>query len=217
MSSTTNSQHDRYAREIDDPDASLVPVSATEAAARISVEAGRSPQVAEAIVRAYLDDLSAEVGVPVHQWGLDAADVAEARRRFEWVDFEQGETVEAARTRAAREAAAWTRAAATIDRDQAHGRGGRIDQEVRYWTERARTGDQDEDRAQDAKAGAGQEHAEPFGPGAAGQDPLDRARQACTVLPAQTSVAAALDDTVPSAGLHEADGAAAAAGEAVSR
>jgi hypothetical protein len=60
---------------------------------------------------------------------------------------------------------------------------------------------------------AGQDHAESSGPGA-GRDPLDRAQQACTVLPAQTSIAAALDDTPAEAGQHEADGAAAAWGEA---
>jgi hypothetical protein len=188
----------------------------SEAADRIAAEAGRSPKVAEAMVRAYLDDVSAQVGVPVHQWGLDAADVAEARRRFEWVDFEQGETVEAARARAAREAAAWSRAAAEVDRDHAPGRGARIDQEVQYRTVRARTRDQDEHQAQDEKERAGLDHAESSGPGA-GRDPLDRAQQACTVLPAQTSIAAALDDTPAEAGQHEADGAAAASGEAAGR
>jgi hypothetical protein len=142
MSSTTNSHDDRYAREIADPDASLVPVSASEAAARIAAE---------------------------------------------------------------------------VDRHHAPGRGARIDQEVRYRTVRARTGDQDEHQALDEKERAWQDHAESSGPGAAGRDLLDRARQACTVLPVQTSVAAAFEDTPAEAGQLEADGAAAASGEAVGR
>lgn len=32
---------------------------------------------ARALVRGYLDDVSERVGVPVHQWGLDEADLAE--------------------------------------------------------------------------------------------------------------------------------------------
>jgi hypothetical protein len=210
MSETLTSHNQAYDGEIEDPDAVLVPVSASEAAARLASEAGRSPEVAQAMVRAYLDDVSAQVGVPVHLWGLDDAGVAEARRRFEWIDFEQGETIATARARAAREAAAWTQAAATVDRDHEPGYASRIDQEIRYWTERARDPHNHQDGDEDAEPGDGARHTS--------RDPLDAARQACTVLPAHTRVAAALDDDGPSeAGHREGDSAAAVAVEAAGR
>lgn len=43
------------------------------------VDEGRSTADAEAMVRTYLDDVSAQVGTPVHQWGLDEADMDEIR------------------------------------------------------------------------------------------------------------------------------------------
>jgi hypothetical protein len=46
-------------------------------AARELAEEGRTQ--AEALVSRYLDDMSERIGVPVHQWGLDAADLDEIR------------------------------------------------------------------------------------------------------------------------------------------
>ena len=62
--------------------------SAADAAGELAAE-GRSIEQANAMVAAYLDDVSERVGVPVHRWGLDDTDLDDIR------------AVEAARTTSA--------------------------------------------------------------------------------------------------------------------
>jgi hypothetical protein len=54
------------------------PRTALDAARELAAE-GRTQAEAEALVSRYLDDMSERVGVSVHQWGLDAADLDEIR------------------------------------------------------------------------------------------------------------------------------------------
>ncbi len=49
-------------------------ITRREAAERLT-EHGHNPAAAQAMVADYLDDTSREIGVPVHQWGLDQHDV----------------------------------------------------------------------------------------------------------------------------------------------
>jgi len=53
-------------------------LSAEEAAHELAAD-GRPLYEARALVRGYLDDVSAQVGAPVHRWGLDVADLAAIR------------------------------------------------------------------------------------------------------------------------------------------
>ena len=52
----------------------------TEDAARRLARGGRSMDEARAMVRAYQDETSERLGVPVHAWGLDDADLADIGR-----------------------------------------------------------------------------------------------------------------------------------------
>ncbi|MDN5855357.1 MAG: hypothetical protein L0K86_21430 [Actinomycetia bacterium] len=52
------------------------PTRSAEDAARLLARHGRDLAEARAMVRAYQDEASARLGVPVHGWGLDDADVA---------------------------------------------------------------------------------------------------------------------------------------------
>ncbi|MCO1658896.1 hypothetical protein [Pseudonocardia humida] len=54
----------------------LEPCTAVSAARQIAEHVGCSRQQAEAMVGRYLDEVSDQVGVSVHQWGLDAHDLA---------------------------------------------------------------------------------------------------------------------------------------------
>jgi hypothetical protein len=53
-------------------------LSAEEAAHELAAD-GRPLDEARALVRGYLDDVSTQVGAPVHWWGLDEADLAAIR------------------------------------------------------------------------------------------------------------------------------------------
>ncbi len=55
------------------------PALTAEEAARELAADGIPLDHARALVRSYLDDVSAHVGTPVHQWGLDEADLADIR------------------------------------------------------------------------------------------------------------------------------------------
>lgn len=69
---------DRSAAEQDDAIESGETRPAT-AAARELAEEGWPIEQSNAMVAAYLDDVSERVGLPVHQWGLDDADLDEIR------------------------------------------------------------------------------------------------------------------------------------------
>jgi hypothetical protein len=66
--------------EVPDAPEDLVPMTAEQAAHELAAD-GRSLEEARAIVRAYLDDTSVEIGVAVHQWALDAHDLREIDAR----------------------------------------------------------------------------------------------------------------------------------------
>jgi len=51
------------------------PMTATSAAHAL-VEEGFAADTASAMVRGYLDDVSREIGMSVHRWGIDHADLA---------------------------------------------------------------------------------------------------------------------------------------------
>jgi hypothetical protein len=123
-----------------DSDASLVPLTRAEAAEQLAADAGRSRDVADAMISDYLDDTSARLGFSVHRWVLDSNDLAEIRRGYEWIDYERGETTTDARARAAVNAAGWARAAADVDRDERPGYASRADQQAAEWAERAEDG-----------------------------------------------------------------------------
>src|SRR5690242_14903109 len=53
-------------------------LTAEEAAHELAAD-GRSLDEARALVRGYLDEVSERVGTPLHQWGLDGADLADIR------------------------------------------------------------------------------------------------------------------------------------------
>ena len=53
-------------------------LTAEEAAHELAAD-GRTLDAARALVRGYLDEVSERIGTPVHQWGLDAADLADIR------------------------------------------------------------------------------------------------------------------------------------------
>ncbi|MCF7553771.1 hypothetical protein [Pseudonocardia sp. WMMC193] len=111
------------------------PLTRGEAAEQLAAATGREPEIASAMIRDYLDDTSEQLGFSVHRWGLDAGDVEEIRRGYEWVDYERGETAAQARTRAAEYAQGWTEIAAT---DDSPGYSGHVDRQAALWTERAR-------------------------------------------------------------------------------
>jgi hypothetical protein len=54
----------------------LEPCTATSAARQIAEHTGCSRPDAEAMVGRYLDEVSEQIGVSVHQWGLDPHDLA---------------------------------------------------------------------------------------------------------------------------------------------
>ncbi|SDH19269.1 hypothetical protein SAMN05216377_12018 [Pseudonocardia oroxyli] len=111
------------------------PLTAAEVVERLTAATGREPEVASAMIRDYLDDTSEQLGFSVHRWGLDAGDVEEIRRGYEWVDYERGETATEARLRAAGYAQGWNDIAAT---DDSPGYSGHVDRQAALWTERAR-------------------------------------------------------------------------------
>ncbi|WP_181780103.1 hypothetical protein [Pseudonocardia pini] len=123
-----------------EPDPDLAPLTRREAVELLAEQSGRSREVAETMVRDYLDETSARLGYSVHRWGLDSEDVAEIRRDYEWVDYEQGETPADARARAAVNAAGWAHAAAEVDREHSPGYASRADREAVEWAERAEDG-----------------------------------------------------------------------------
>ena len=122
------------------PDPRLVPLTRDEAAEQLAANTGRSRAVADAMIRDYLDDTSARLGYSVHRWGLDAGDVAEIRRDYEWRDYERGEARPDAHARAAVNAAGWAQAAAEVDREHRPGYASRADQQAAEWAERAEDG-----------------------------------------------------------------------------
>lgn len=134
------------------------PLTAADLVGRIVADTGRDPEIAERMVRDYLDETSASLGVSVHQWGLDEGDLEEIRRGYEWIDYERGENPTTARERAADYAVGWADYAATIDRDHSPGHASRAHQEAVEWAERAQgfepvDADVDElERARDAVA-----------------------------------------------------------------
>jgi hypothetical protein len=123
-----------------EPDPRLVPLTRDEAAGQLAADTGRSSKAADAMIRDYLDDTSARLGYSVHRWGLDAGDVAEIRRAYEWRDYEGGESPADSRARAAVNAAGWAANAAEVDRDHSPGYASRADQQAAVWTERADDG-----------------------------------------------------------------------------
>ncbi|MCF7552166.1 hypothetical protein [Pseudonocardia sp. WMMC193] len=123
-----------------EPDQDLGPLTRGEAVELLAKQAGRSREVAETMVRDYLDETSARLGYSVHRWGLDSADVAEIRRDYEWIDYEAGETPADARTRAAVNAAGWAQVAAEVHRDHSPGYASRADRKAVEWAERAEDG-----------------------------------------------------------------------------
>ncbi|GAA4544176.1 hypothetical protein [Pseudonocardia xishanensis] len=123
-----------------EPDPDLVPLTRGEAVELLAEQAGRSREVAETMVRDYLDDTSARLGYSVHRWGLDSGDVAEIRRDYEWIDYESGENPADARARAAVNAAGWVQVAADVDRDHSPGYASRAEREAIEWSERAADG-----------------------------------------------------------------------------
>ncbi|MCF7547423.1 hypothetical protein [Pseudonocardia sp. WMMC193] len=123
--------------DLPEPDQDLVPLTRGEAVELLAEQTGRSRDVAETMVRDYLDETSARLGYSVHRWGLDSGDVAEIRRDYEWVDYEQGETPADARARAAVNAAGWAQVTAEVDREHSPGYASRGDREALEWAERA--------------------------------------------------------------------------------
>ena len=123
-----------------DPDPGLVPLTRNEAAEQLAADTGCPREVADAMIRDYLDDTSARLGYSVHRWGLDARDVAEIRRDYEWIDYERGENPADAHARAAVNAAGWAQAATEVDREQRPGYASRTDQQAVEWAERAEDG-----------------------------------------------------------------------------
>jgi hypothetical protein len=80
--------HRRERRPLDDehgltgaegPPIDAGPALTGEDAAHELAADGRSLDEARALVSAYLDDVSAQIGASAHQWGLDAADLAAIR------------------------------------------------------------------------------------------------------------------------------------------
>ncbi|MCE3552410.1 hypothetical protein LWC33_13180 [Pseudonocardia sp. RS11V-5] len=112
------------------------PLTAAEVVDRLTIATGRDPEVASAMIRDYLDDTSERLGVSVHRWGLDAGDVDEIRRAYEWVDYERGETAAQARARAAEYAEGWAEIAGTAD--DSPGYSGHVGRQASLWAERAR-------------------------------------------------------------------------------
>jgi hypothetical protein len=123
-----------------EPAVESVPMTRVEVTDRLIEDTGSSRETAEAMIRDYLDDTSARLGYSVHRWGLDSADVAEIRRGYEWVDYEQGETALDARARAAVNAAGWAEIAAEVDREPNPGYASRADRKPVEWAERAEDG-----------------------------------------------------------------------------
>jgi len=123
-----------------EPDPHLVLLTRDEAAEQLAADTGRSREVADAMIRDYLDDTSARLGYSVHRWGIDAGDGAEIRRDYEWIDYEAGEKPADARARAAVNAAGWAQAAAEVDREHRPGYASRADQQAAVWAERAEDG-----------------------------------------------------------------------------
>jgi hypothetical protein len=113
------------------------PLTSAEVVQRLAADTGRSPEVASAMVRDYLDETSAGLGFSVHRWGLDAGDVEEIRRSYEWIDYERGETPGEARDRAAAYAAGWADLSAVADHDEIPGYAAHADQQAARWAERA--------------------------------------------------------------------------------
>lgn len=111
------------------------PLTAAEVVERLAAVTGRDPEVASAMIRDYLDDTSRQLGFSVHGWGLDAGDVEEIRRGYEWVDYERGETATEARLRAAEFAQGWSEIGTA---DDSPGYSGHVDRQAALWTERAR-------------------------------------------------------------------------------
>lgn len=136
-------------------------------AARLLVDIGYDPSSARAMVTEYLHDCSHRVGVPVYQWGLDAADVEAIAREYEWVDHAHGETLAAARQRAEGQAARWAARARTADPTRAPAFVEHAARQSQLWAERASA-------------------PEPFAPARAADrsdDPLDQAHRAVAALP----------------------------------
>ncbi|SDG28250.1 hypothetical protein [Pseudonocardia oroxyli] len=123
-----------------EPEQDLVPLTRGEAVELIAEQTGRSREVAESMVRDYLDDTSTRLGYSVHRWGLDSGDVAEIRRDYEWIDYEAGENPADARARAAVNAAGWATTAAAVDREHSPGYTARADLQAAMWAERAEDG-----------------------------------------------------------------------------
>ncbi|MEU7811841.1 hypothetical protein [Pseudonocardia sp. NPDC049154] len=123
-----------------EPDPRLVPLTRDEAVEQLVSDTGRSREVVDAMIRDYLDDTSARLGYSVHRWGLDAGDVAEIRRDYEWREYEAGETPADARARAAVNAAGWAAKAAEVDRDHSPGYASRAEQQAAVWAERTEDG-----------------------------------------------------------------------------
>ncbi|GAA2870932.1 hypothetical protein GCM10010472_30340 [Pseudonocardia halophobica] len=122
------------------PDPGSVPLTRAEVVEQLVEQTGRSSQVAAAMVGDYLDDTSARLGFSVHRWGLDAGDVAEIRRDYEWRDYERGETPADARARAAVNAAGWATTAAAADPEHSPGHAARSDEQAAVWAARAEDG-----------------------------------------------------------------------------
>jgi hypothetical protein len=200
--STTNDYN--LPGEVPEAAEDLLPRTA-EQAARELAEQGRPLADARAMVADYLDATSAEIGVPVHQWGLDAHDVAEIEARFDWVDHTRGETLAQARDRASEWARDWADKALTVDRQQEPGYASRVDRAAAEWAERARTtpvpATVDEDPTADEATDTGEDEDPERATGSArAPDPLDAARDVVMVLPAQIGASEALDADTDAAG-----------------
>ncbi len=111
-------------------------VTREQATARM-VEAGHNRADAETMVGEYLAANTARWGEPAGGWVIDTHDLAEIERSYEWVDHFRGETIAAARERAADYAEGWARTAPHVDREHSPDYASFVDRQVRTWTDRA--------------------------------------------------------------------------------
>lgn len=134
----------------------MEPLTRAEAVELLAAETGRTSEVAEAMLRDYLNETSDRLGYSVHRWGLDTGDVAEIRRDYEWVDYERGETPAQARERAATYAADWGDVASASDPSESPGYAAHADRQATRWAARAQTFEpvDDLERARHAVAAA---------------------------------------------------------------
>jgi hypothetical protein len=116
-------------------DALAPPMSAAEVAQELA-ELGYRPADARQMVRDYVDETSAKVGVRTDLWALDRADVDAIAKTYEWVDPER-ESLTQARERAAEYAAGWARRAEEGSPAERPGHAARAAGSAELWAGRA--------------------------------------------------------------------------------